>query len=41
MAQIDLFYSLTTGTTEAVEAIQKTLGGTSVVALHEIADATI
>lgn len=40
MAKIGLFYGSTTGKTEAAaEAIQSSLGGDSVVALHEIADA--
>ena len=39
MATVGLFYGSTTGKTEAAaEAIQEAMGGSSVVALHEIAD---
>lgn len=41
MAKIGLFFATQTGKTEeAAEAIQKAFGGTSVVALHDMADAS-
>ncbi len=41
MAKIGIFYGTTTGTTETVaETIQEKLGGSSVVTLHDIADAS-
>ena len=41
MSKIGLFYSTTTGKTELVaETIQTELGGSDVISIHDIADAT-